>query len=135
MSKKTNRNNGTAKRAHFKTAGLSVLPKTDLDSPAPTHLLDYAGLYTFLCSADLTDDELIAYALGTFFEEFAPVTMAKYFTFDFMIADDDDGENVRLARPTKRVATSPAPKTRAAKIREFRMVRSLLAELAALSGT
>ncbi len=133
MSKKTNRNNGTAKRAIFKTAGLSVLPKTDLESPAPTHLLDYAGLYTFSCSDDLTDDELIAYTLGTFFGDFAPMTMAKYFTFEFMVAEDD-GENFRFARPTKRDATSPDAKTRAAKILGFRKVRSLPAELAALSG-
>ena len=135
MSKKTNRKKSAAMGGQFKHAGLSVLPKPDLESPAPTHLLDYAGLYTFLCRTDLTDDELIACTLGTFFGEFAPVTMAKYFTFDFMVAEGDDGENVRFVRPTTRDATSPDPKARAAKIREFRKVRTLLAELAVASGT
>ena len=132
MSKKTNRNRSAAMGTPFKPAGLSVVPKADLESPAPTHLLDYAGLYVFTCRTNLSDDELIACALGKYFCDFAPVTMTKYFTFDFIVAEDAHGERFRFAVPSGRSSVSPPEADLAKMVRGFRKATSLPVEMAGL---
>lgn len=133
MSKKTNRNNSAAMGGKFKHAGLSVVPKTDLESPAPTHLLNYAGLYVFTYRANLSDDELIACALGKYFGDFAPVTMSRYFTFDFIVAEDEQGERFRFAVPSTKSSESPSEADLANMVRGFRKARSLPVEMAGLN--
>lgn len=132
MSKKTKRNKSAAMGGQFKHAGLSVVPKASLESPAPTHLLDYAGLYVFTYRANLSDDELIACALGKYFGDFAPVTMSKYFTFDVMVAEDELGERFRFALPSGRSSESPPEADLANMVRGFRKARSLPVEMAGL---
>lgn len=132
MSKNTNRIKGAAEGGQFRHAGLSVAPKADPESPAPAHLLDYAGLYAFKYRANLSDDELIASALCTYFGNFAPLTMTKYFTFDFIVAEDEQGERFRFALPSNRSSMSPSKLDLAKLVRGFRKARSLPVEMAGL---